>query len=93
MLHDWLNRPHIVEWWGGDEARPTLRDVTERYLPRVLAEEAVTPYIAMLNQEPMGMPNRTWPLALGWMVEESRRTREFAQSINPWLTSSDLARL
>ncbi|MDF4391239.1 GNAT family N-acetyltransferase, partial [Vibrio parahaemolyticus] len=19
MLHDWLNRPHIVEWWGGDE--------------------------------------------------------------------------
>ncbi|HCF9651648.1 TPA: AAC(6')-Ib family aminoglycoside 6'-N-acetyltransferase, partial [Pseudomonas aeruginosa] len=16
MLHDWLNRPHIVEWWG-----------------------------------------------------------------------------
>lgn len=20
MLHDWLGRPHIVEWWGGDGA-------------------------------------------------------------------------
>ena len=24
MLHGWLNRPHIVQWWGGEEARPTL---------------------------------------------------------------------
>lgn len=23
MLHEWLNRPHIVEWWGGEEARPS----------------------------------------------------------------------
>ncbi|MFL3919685.1 GNAT family N-acetyltransferase, partial [Pseudomonas aeruginosa] len=35
MLHDWLNRPHIVEWWGGEEARPTLADVQEQYLPSV----------------------------------------------------------
>lgn len=25
MLHDWLNRPHIVEWWGGE--RPTTAQV------------------------------------------------------------------
>ena len=24
MLYEWLNRSHIVEWWGGEEARPTL---------------------------------------------------------------------
>ncbi|WP_444978905.1 hypothetical protein, partial [Aeromonas caviae] len=23
MLYEWLNRSHIVEWWGGEEARPT----------------------------------------------------------------------
>ena len=37
MLYEWLNRSHIVEWWGGEEARPTLADVQEQYLPSVLA--------------------------------------------------------
>lgn len=50
LLHDWLNRPHIVEWWGGE--RPTLQAVRERYLPRVMAEERVTPYIGLLGGEP-----------------------------------------
>jgi AacA4 family aminoglycoside N(6')-acetyltransferase len=50
MLHDWLNRPHIVEWWGGE--RPTLDEVREQYLPRVLMEARVTPYIGMLGDRP-----------------------------------------
>ncbi|ENQ7795662.1 GNAT family N-acetyltransferase, partial [Pseudomonas aeruginosa] len=54
MLHEWLNRPHIVEWWGGEEERPSLDEVREHYLPRVLAEEAVTPDIAMLDGEANG---------------------------------------
>ena len=45
MLYEWLNRSHIVEWWGGEEARPTLADVQEQYLPSVLAQESVTPYM------------------------------------------------
>ena len=35
MLYEWLNRSHIVEWWGGEEARLTLADVQEQYLPSV----------------------------------------------------------
>ncbi len=54
MLHEWLNRPHVVEWWGGDDARPPLADVVEHYTPRIQAEEAVTPYIAMHGGEPIG---------------------------------------
>jgi aminoglycoside 6'-N-acetyltransferase-1b/aminoglycoside 6'-N-acetyltransferase-2 len=54
LLHDWLNRPHIVEWWGGDEARPSLTEVKEYYSPRALAERSVTAYIAMLGDEPIG---------------------------------------
>ena len=40
MLYEWLNRSHIVEWWGGEEARPTLADVQEQYLPKRLAQKS-----------------------------------------------------
>lgn len=43
MLHEWLNRPHIVEWWGGEG--PSLQEVREHYLPCVRAQESVVPYI------------------------------------------------
>jgi aminoglycoside 6'-N-acetyltransferase-1b/aminoglycoside 6'-N-acetyltransferase-2 len=70
MLHDWLNRPHIVEWWGGEAERPSLDVVLAHYRPLVLGEEAVTPYIAMLGSEPvayaqsyvaMGSGDGWWP--------------------------------
>ena len=44
MLYEWLNRSHIVEWWGG-RSTPDTADVQEQYLPSVLAQESVTPYI------------------------------------------------
>lgn len=50
MLHEWLNRPHIVEWWGGE--RPSLDEVRAHYRPRVMAEENVTPYIGLLDGVP-----------------------------------------
>jgi aminoglycoside 6'-N-acetyltransferase-1b/aminoglycoside 6'-N-acetyltransferase-2 len=54
MLHGWLNRPHIVEWWGGEEARPTLDEVLAEYHPDALAVHKVTPYIAMLGDQAIG---------------------------------------
>ena len=73
MLYEWLNRSHIVEWWGGEEARPTLADVQEQYLPSVLAQESVTPYIAMLNGEPIGYALSYVDLGSGdgWWEEET----------------------
>lgn len=68
MLHEWLNREHIVEWWGGE--RPSLDEVKAQYLPRVLAEERVTPFIALLDDVPfayvqsyvaMGSGDGWWP--------------------------------
>lgn len=78
MLYEWLNRSHIVEWWGGEEARPTLADVQEQYLPSVLAQESVTPYIAMLNGEPIGYAQSYVALGSGdgWWEEET----------DPWST-------
>lgn len=73
MLHDWLNRPHIVEWWGGEEERPTLDEVLEHYLPRVLAQESVTPYIAMLGEEAIGYAQSYVALGSGdgWWQDET----------------------
>ena len=71
MLHDWLNRPHIVRWWGGE--RPTLAEVTTKYLPRVMAEQRVTPYIAMLGHRPIGYAQSYVALGSGdgWWEEET----------------------
>ncbi len=73
MLHDWLNRPHIVEWWDGDEARPNLQEVLDKYRPRVLAQESVKPYIAMLGQEPIGSAQTYVAMGSGdgWWEEET----------------------
>ena len=37
MLYEWQIDPYIASG-GGEEARPTLADVQEQYLPSVLAQ-------------------------------------------------------
>ena len=84
MLHEWLNRPHIVEWWAGEEERPTLIDVLEHYRPRVLAQESVTPYIAMLGEEPIGYAQSYVALGSGdgwWEAETDPGVRGIDQSL------------
>jgi aminoglycoside 6'-N-acetyltransferase Ib len=73
MLYDWLNRPHIVEWWGGEEKRQTLAQVRAQYLPTVMAEDRVTPYIAMLGEQPIGYAQSYVALGCGggWWEEEA----------------------
>ena len=87
MLHAWLNRPHIVEWWGGEDKRPTLGEVLEHYSPRVLAEQAVVPYIAMLDDEPIGYAQSYTALGSGdgwWEDETDPGVRGIDQSLaNP----------
>lgn len=73
LLHDWLNRPHIVEWWSGDVNRPTLADVTAHYLPRIRGQETVTPLIAMLDGEPIGYAQSYVAMGSGdgWWEDET----------------------
>lgn len=51
MLHEWLGRPHVAEWWHG---QPTLREVEEEWEPYMLGESGVEPFIAKLDGEPLG---------------------------------------
>jgi len=88
MLHDWLNRPHVVEWWGGEEERPSLDEVQQDYLPTTMAEEGVTPYIAMLNGEPIGYTQSYIALGSGdgWWEDE---TDPGVRGIDQTLANSD----
>ena len=75
MLYEWLNRSHIVEWWGGEEARPTLADVQEQYLPSVLAQESVLHTFAMLNEADWVCPVVRCSWKRGRMVGRRNRSR------------------
>ncbi len=84
MLHDWLNRPHIVEWWGGEAERPTLDEVLLHYRPRLLAEDYVTPYIAMLGDQPIGYAQSYVAMGSGdgwWEAETDPGVRGIDQSL------------
>lgn len=82
MLHDWLNRPHIVEWWSGE--RPSLEEVREHYHPCALAEANVTPYIGMLDDRPFAYAQSYVAIGSGdgwWQDETDPGVRGIDQSI------------
>lgn len=51
MLHEWLCRPHVVEWW---EPAPSLDDVVEDFLPLTLPDAGTRGYIALHAGAPIG---------------------------------------
>ena len=51
MLHGWLQRPHVAEWWH----EPTTLDDLERdYLAPATMTPSTRAYIALLEGEPIG---------------------------------------
>ena len=73
LLHDWLQRPHVAEWWGRDHVAPSLSETRAKYLPRVLERQAVCPYIALLEERPIGWTQSYVALGIGggWWEEET----------------------
>lgn len=71
LLHHWLNQPHVVDWWGGE--RPSLETVRAKYLPRVMAQDRVVPYIGMLGDTPFAYAQAYVALGAGcgWWEEET----------------------
>ena len=52
LLSEWLNRPHVAEWWG--DAPVSSSAVREKYLPRIRGPSSVSPNLAILHDEPVG---------------------------------------
>ncbi len=51
MLHGWLSRPHVAEWWG---PAPSLADVLDEYQPLTVAGARDQAYIALAASVPIG---------------------------------------
>ena len=52
LLCEWLNRPHLQEWW--QQRMVSLDEVREEYLPRVFGDGDARPFLAYLDGEAVG---------------------------------------
>jgi RimJ/RimL family protein N-acetyltransferase len=80
LMHDWLGRPHVAEWW---EPTPTLAEVEADYRPHLFADPATRPleapggtacYLALEGGEPFGFIQAyrvTAHQADGWWPDET----------------------
>jgi len=53
-LHEWIRRPHVVEWWGNGSGCRTLDETRSKYLRRLAHDSHVKPYIAVLSGHAIG---------------------------------------
>lgn len=50
ILHAWMHKPHVVEFWAMDWSRDWIRD----YLQRQLDDPGRAPYIGFVDETPVG---------------------------------------
>lgn len=51
MLHEWLHRPHVSQWWGDPG---TYAQVEQDYLLHTTIASTTRGYIALLENKPIG---------------------------------------
>lgn len=70
MLHAWLQRPHVAEWW---HEPITLAELKRDYLPCTMNESSTRAYIAILTGEPIGFIQSYVALGSGdgWWEQET----------------------
>jgi RimJ/RimL family protein N-acetyltransferase len=67
LLHEWLGRPHVAEWWA---PTPSLAEVEQEFRPLIHDRSTTRPYIVLGDGAPigyiqsyiaMGSGDRWWP--------------------------------
>lgn len=73
ILHDWLRRPHVAQWWGRGDAGGNLEDTTKKYLPRLQEASSIKAHIALLSGDPIGFVQSYVALGCGdgWWEDET----------------------
>jgi RimJ/RimL family protein N-acetyltransferase len=51
-VHEWLQRPHVREWWGSND---TYEKVEEDHLPGIEGREPVRVFFIVLDGRPIGV--------------------------------------
>ena len=84
MLYDWLNRPHVMRWWGEPG---TFGEAERNYLPSTESHSTIRGYIALLDDEPIGFIQSYVVIGSGdgWWEDE---TDPGARGIDQFLSSS-----
>ena len=70
MLHEWLERPHVAEWW---RPTPTLEELTEEHAAAFAGDADHAPYIVLLDGAPAGYIQSYVAVAShadGWWLDE-----------------------
>jgi RimJ/RimL family protein N-acetyltransferase len=69
LLHGWLGRPHVAEWWS---PTPTLAELTEEYGPLTGGRASTKPYLVLVEGEPIGFIQSYVALGSGdgWWEDE-----------------------
>lgn len=85
MLHGWMQRPHVAQWWG--EPR-SLAELERDYLPRTRADSSTRAYMALRDGEPFGFIQSYVVMGSGdgWWEEE---TDPGARGIDQFLANAD----
>ena len=70
LVHEWLRRPHVAEWWGPAE---TLDDLEAEHGPAIDGRASHAPYVVLLDDAPIGWIQ--WYVAAashdeGWWLDE-----------------------
>ena len=73
LLHEWIQRPHVAEWWGGRGASAHLEDTKRKYLPRLRDSSSVKCHFAILHGEPIGFIQSYVAIGCGdgWWQDET----------------------
>jgi RimJ/RimL family protein N-acetyltransferase len=85
MLHDWLNRPHVAEWWDG---LLSFAEVESDFLELADPESTERGYIALLSGEPIGFIQSYVVIGSdeGWWEDE---TDPGARGIDQFLANAE----
>jgi RimJ/RimL family protein N-acetyltransferase len=69
ILHGWLTRPHVAEWWGPS---PSLAEVEQEYGPLTSEHSTTRPYVVLCDGAPIGFIQSYVAMGSGggWWVDE-----------------------
>jgi len=84
MLHEWLQRPHVAQWWA---PTPSVAELRDDYLSPA-AEQGTRAHIAFLGAEPLGFIQSYVVMGSGggWWPRE---TDPGARGIDQFLADKD----
>jgi len=70
MLHEWLQRPHVAQWWS---PTPSIEELREDYVERPEGSDACVAYIVTLAATPIGFIQRYVVMGSGdgWWEDET----------------------